>query len=112
MTSLKRGVRQRVPEKRAVRPGTGFIGDGTIELPIARARKAQAAPLRRVVSKDPGTKSRYVFGTDNTTWVAQTIADIYKSRWQIELLFKRIKLLLQVKRCVDRSKNAVCMRKW
>ena len=33
--------------------------------------------------QDPVTKNRYVFVTNNTTWVAQTIADIYKSRWQI-----------------------------
>ena len=37
------------------------------------------------------TKNRYVFVTNNTTWVAKTIADIYKSRWQIELFFKWIK---------------------
>ena len=40
--------------------------------------------------QDPVTKNRYVFVTNNTT-LAQTIADIYKSRWQIELFFKWIK---------------------
>ena len=63
-------------------------------------------------SRDPVTKNRYVFVTNNTTWVAQTIADIYKSRWQIELFFKWIKQHLKVKRFVGRSKNAVMTQLW
>ena len=84
----------------------------TIELTSARSRKAYAAPLRRVAYQDPVTKNRYVFVTNNTTWVAQTIADIYKSRWQIELFFKWIKQHLKVKRFVGRSKNAVMTQLW
>ena len=61
---------------------------------------------------DPVTKNRYVFVTNNTTWVAQTIADIYKSRWQIELFFKWIKQHLKVKRFAGRSKNAVMTQLW
>ena len=86
--------------------------DQTIELTSARSRKAYAAPLRRVAYQDPVTKNRYVFVTNNTTWVAQTIADIYKSRWQIELFFKWIKQHLKVKRFVGRSKNAVMTQLW
>ncbi len=107
VTRLKRGVRYGVTEAHAVRPGTGVISDETIELTSARGRKAYAEPLRRVVYKDLKTKNRYVFVTNNTTWVAKTIADIYKSRWQIELFFKWIKQHLKVKRFVGRSKNAV-----
>ena len=55
---------------------------------------------------------RDVFVTNNTTWVAKTIADIYKSRWQIELFFKWIKQHLKVKRFVGRSKNAVMTQLW
>ena len=79
VTRLKRGVRYRVTDTHGVRRGTGVISDETIELTSARGRKAYAAPLRRVVYKDPVTKNRYVFVTNNTTWVAKTIADIYKS---------------------------------
>ena len=57
-------------------------------------------------------KNRYVFVTNNTTWVAQTITDIYKSRWQTELFFKWIKQHLTVKRFVSRSQNAVMTQLW
>ena len=112
VTRLKRGVRYRVTREHDVRRGTGVLSDQTIELTSARSRKAYAAPLRRVAYQDPVTKNRYVFVTNNTTWVAQTIADIYKSRWQIELFFKWIKQHLKVKRFVGRSKNAVMTQLW
>ena len=50
--------------------------------------------------QDPVTKNRYVFVTNNTTWEAQTIAVIYKSRRPIALFFKWIKQHLKVKRFV------------
>ena len=112
VTRLRRGVRYRVIRKHEVREGTGVLEDETIELTSARGRKAYAAPLRRVAFKDPVTKNRYVFVTNNTTWVAKTIADIYKSRWQIELFFKWIKQHLKVKRFVGRSQNAVMTQLW
>ena len=100
VTRLKRGVRYRVTREHDVRRGTASSAIRLIELTSARSRKAYAAPLRRVAYQDPVTKNRYVFVTNNTTWVAQTIADIYKSRWQIELFFKWIKQHLKVKRFV------------
>ena len=38
---------------------------------------------------------------------AQTIADIYKQRWQVELFFKWIKQNLKIKTFLGHSKNAV-----
>ena len=112
VTRLKRGVRYRVTCEHDVREGTGVVSDEAIELTSARGRKAYGAPLRRVVYKDPLMNHRYVFVTNNTTWVAKTIADIYKSRWEIELFFKWIKQHLKVKRFVGRSKNAVMTQLW
>ena len=48
----------------------------------------------------------------STTWVGKTIANLYKSRWQIELFFKWIKQHLKVKRFVGRTKNAVLSQLW
>ncbi len=112
VTRLKRGVRYRVTHEHDFRPETGVLADQRIELTSARSGKAYPDPLRRVVYRDPQTKNRYVFVTNNTTWVAKTIADIYKSRWQIELFFKWIKQHLKVKRFIGRSKNAVWTQLW
>ena len=112
VTRLKRGVRYRVTHEHEVRAGTGILSDQTIELTSARSRKVYPHRLRRVVYRDPLTTNRYVFVTNNTTWVAKTIADLYKSRWQIELFFKWIKQHLKVKRFVGRSKNAVLTQLW
>lgn len=43
---------------------------------------------------------------------AKTIADIYKSRWQIELFFKWIKQNLKIKSFIGTSKNAVMTQIW
>ena len=49
----------------------------------------------------------YEFITNHFNWSAQTIADIYKQRWQVELFFKWIKQNLKIKSFLGNSKNAV-----
>ena len=41
-----------------------------------------------------------------------TICDLYKSRWQVELLFKLIKQHLRIKQFFDTSENAVKTQIW
>ena len=43
---------------------------------------------------------------------AQTIADIYKERWQIELFFKWVKQNLKIKTFLGASTNAVMIQVW
>ena len=112
VTRLKRGVRYRVLREHDVDRKTGVIRDQTIELTSAHGRRTYPGRLRRVAYYDSGTRRHYVFVTNNTTWVAKTIADVYQSRWQIELFFKWIKQHLKIKRFVGRSKNAVLTQLW
>ena len=105
VTRLKRGVKYRVLRDHDVDIRTGVMSDQTIELTSKLGRKAYPGTLRRVGYWDEETRRRCVFVTNNTTWVGKTIADLYKSRWQIELFFKWIKQNLKVKRFVGRSKN-------
>ena len=109
VTRLKRNVRYQVVREHDVDIRTGVLSDQTIELTSARSRKAYPGTLRRVGYWDEETRRSYVFVTNNTTWVGKTIANLYKSRWQIELFFKWIKQHLKVKRFVgpDEERGSV-----
>jgi hypothetical protein len=67
--------------------------------------------LRRIRIKDAEGKT-LVFLTNNTSLSAQTIADLYRSRWQIELFFKWIKQHLRIKSFFGTTENAVKSQIW
>jgi putative transposase len=69
-------------------------------------------PLRLVGYTCPDTGHQYQFITNIEHLSALTIADIYKSRWQVELFFKWIKQNLQLKGFLGTSKNAVLTQIW
>ena len=53
-----------------------------------------------------------MFLTNNRHWHAQTVADIYKERWAIEVFFKQIKSHRKIKSFVGTSENAVLIQIW
>jgi IS4 transposase len=71
--------------------------------------KAAAYPylLRRVCYTDPKTGKKYVSVTNNFRLSPQTIADIYKERWQIEIFFRWLKQNLKIKVFIGNAANAV-----
>ena len=68
--------------------------------------------MRRIGYRDPQTGKHYVFLTNNFKLAAKTIADIYKSRWRVELFFKWVKQNLKIKSFIGTSKNAVMTQIW
>jgi IS4 transposase len=68
--------------------------------------------LRRIRYRDPETGDHLIFLTNNTLLPAQTIADLYKHRWKIELFFKWIKQHLRIKVFYGISYNAVQTQIW
>lgn len=65
---------------------------------------------RQIIYKDPQTKKVLHFITSDFESEAQVIADIYKKRWSVELLFKWMKGHLQIRSFSFKSKNA--LRSW
>lgn len=68
--------------------------------------------IRKISYCDPETGKNLVFLTNDLNLDAQTVADIYKARWEIELFFKTIKQNLKIKRFFGNSQNAVWTQVW
>ena len=77
-----------------------------------KARKNYPQRLRLIEYFDSEHKKLFVFITNNLSLPAQTIADIYRARWQIELFFKWIKQHLRIKAFFGTSENAVKTQIW
>src|SRR5207248_7127130 len=91
---------------------TGVRSDHTVVLTAMNSIKAYPDALRRVSYLDIQTRKRFKFLTNNFVLPALTIAQIYKSRWQVELFFKWIKQHLRIKAFYGTSENAVKTQIW
>jgi hypothetical protein len=91
---------------------TGVQCDQTILLKWFYSVKGYPDRLRRIRFLDPQSNKRLVFLTNNFVLPAQTIADLYRSRWHIELFFKWIKQHLRIKAFVGTSRNALKTQIW
>jgi transposase len=91
---------------------TGVRSDHTVILTAIGSFKVYPEALRRVSYLDVQTRKRFKFLTNNFTLPAITIAQIYKSRWQVELFFKWIKQHLRIKAFYGTSENAVKTQIW
>jgi hypothetical protein len=93
-----------------VKKSTGLRADQTITFTTWQACHDYPETVRRVVFFDAEQQRRLVFLTNHFGIPAKTVADIYKSRWQIELFFKWIKQHLVIKSFYGTSANAVKTR--
>ncbi|MGH9438900.1 MAG: IS4 family transposase [Terriglobia bacterium] len=112
VTRAKANLRARRRYSHPVDRSTGLICDQTVILTGHSSRKGFQAPLRRIRFKDPRTAKTLVFLTNHFDLPAMTIADLYRSRWQVELFFKWIKQHLRIKRFFGTSENAVKSQIW
>jgi Domain of unknown function (DUF4372)/Transposase DDE domain len=91
---------------------TGLRSDHTVILTAMGSAKVYPDALRRIHYFDAETNKRLRFLTNNFTLPALTIAQIYKSRWQVELFFKWIKQHLRIKSFYGTNENAVKTQIW
>ncbi len=84
-----------------------ILSDEVILFPRNRKRSpAYSQPLRRIVVERTG-KQPLVLVSNQLQTSAEEIAEQYRQRWQIELLFKWFKQHLKLKTFLGRSENAV-----
>ena len=91
---------------------TGLRCDQTIMLTGTQPSQDYPIQLRRVKFYDAKHDKLFVFLTNNFDLPALTIADLYRSRWQVELFFKWIKQHLRIKRFFGTSENALKRQVW
>jgi hypothetical protein len=76
------------------------------------ARRDYPSKLRRILYVDPETQKTLVFLTNNFTLPPETVAALYRCRWQVELFFKWIKQHLRIKAFYGTTENAVKTQIW
>jgi len=112
VTRAKANIKFRRLYSHPVDRETGLICDQTIMLTGTTSRKDYPDKLRRVKFYDAVTDKTFVFLTNNFKLPALTIAQLYRSRWQVELFFKWIKQNLRIKTFYGTSENAVKTQIW
>jgi hypothetical protein len=114
VTRAKDNLEFRVVRK--FQPGRlgNILADDLIELTTAKSLKAYPNWLRRVLVlvEVDGEMREMVFLTNNLEWSAQTIADLYRCRWSIEVFFKELKQTLQLADFLGHNANAVRWQVW
>lgn len=85
-----------------------ILKDEVIELKSKKYPKR----LRRVSVWDDQNKQVIQVITNHLSWSVNTISELYKSRWQIEIFFREIKQCLHIKSFVGTSHNAVMIQIW
>lgn len=76
------------------------------------SKKKYPKKLRRVVIWGQKNQQKIELITNQMSWIANTISELYKARWDIEIFFRDIKQLLHIKSFIGTSQNAVMIQIW
>jgi hypothetical protein len=98
-----------------VMPCSGrILSDEVIELDGVLTAGKYPGELRRVraLVEVDGQDREMTFITNNMDWAAQTIAELYRARWSVEIFFKELKQTLQLADFIGTNENAVKWQIW
>jgi IS4 transposase len=112
VTRAKTNLRYRRVNSRPVDKTTGVRADQTIALTGINTAEHYPDKLRRVRFFDVENKKKLVFLTNDFSLPPESIALLYKQRWQVELFFRWIKQHLRIKAFFGTSENAVKTQVW
>ena len=89
-----------------------ILKDEVIQLTGNQSKNKYPKRLRRVAIWDDQNNQTIELITNQMSWTANTISELYKSRWQIEIFFREIKQLLHIKSFIGTTQNAVMIQIW
>jgi len=112
VTRLKRSLKWTRVISHPVDKSLGLRSDQEILIFAKKTKAKYPKRLRRISFRDELQNRTLVFLTNNFLLPADTIAALYKARWEIELFFKWIKQNLKVKSFYGTSANAVKTQIW
>ena len=112
VTRLKKSIKWSRVISHPVDKSLGLRCDQEILLSTKRLQALYPIRLRRISFRDETQGRTLVFLTNNFVLPSETIAALYKARWEIELFFKWIKQNLRVKAFYGTSPNAVKTQIW
>jgi hypothetical protein len=99
-------------------PGQEYDIDDSIDARVLKdeqitvTKDDRQIPLRRIAYYHAEQDRTYIFLTNNHELGPDTIAGIYKNRWQIESMFKRLKQNFPLKYFLGDSQNAIEIQIW
>jgi hypothetical protein len=89
-----------------------ILSDQDIQLTGFYSSKKYPKRLRIVRVYDPKNDQTLVLLTNQLSWTADTISQLYKARWDVEVFFKHLKQLFKVRTFIGTSENAVRIQMW
>ena len=112
MVRAKSNLRWRRRYSRPVDKHLDLRCDQTIVLTGPQTAAKYPQPLRRVGFRDTEQQRSFHFLANNFELPARTVADLYRHRWRIEVLFRWLKSNLRIQRFLGTSENAVKTQIW
>ena len=112
VTRVKSNMKYIITGQQNITQKKGIVSDSRVRLVNDKQSKEYPEEMRLVTYISPDTSEKIQFLTNNFKLSASTVADMYKSRWQIEIFFKWIKQNLKIKSFLGTSKNAVMIQIW
>ena len=104
-------VLKTVSETTLVKKQAGVLKEEHIEVSYKQKTELVTLLLRRICYQDDKGR-QYVFICNNLIITAEEIALIYKKRWGIELLFKKMKQNFQLHYFYGENENAIRTQVW
>jgi hypothetical protein len=89
-----------------------ILKDEIIRLTGMDTKNLYPDKLRRVVIYIEKDDRKIELITNNFSWTASTIAELYKQRWMIEIFFKELKQHLKIKSFIGTTENAMWIQIW
>lgn len=108
----KKNTRFRRRDSRPVDQMPGVLCDQTLVLTGVKTRDHYPQPLRRVKYRDVESGKVFTFLTNHFEVPPETVAELYRHRWAVELFFKWIKQHLRIKSFFGTTENAVKTQVW